>query len=154
MIHTKGITAIMKTNPVPKGYHTITPCLIAKGTPKVIDFMKRAFNAEEIEIHTGPDGSVMHAQYKIGDSIVMLGEARGEHQPLKSMLYLYVSDADKVFQQAVKGGGKVVAEMKDQFYGDRSGGIEDPVGNQWWIASRKEDLSPEDIKKRMATAKK
>ncbi len=138
----------MAVKPIPEGFHTVTPYIVVEGVPKLIDFLKQAFEAKEINRHAQPDGTIMHAEVKIGDSIVMMGEARGEHKPMPSMLYLYVKDADAVYKRAVQAGATSVMEPADQFYGDRSGGVKDLCGNQWWIATHKEDVSPEEMTKR------
>ena len=97
-----------------------------------------------------PDGTIMHAEVRIGDSLVMMGEPMGDGQPLFGSLYLYVHDVDAVYKRALQAGATSTSEPADQFYGDRSAGIKDPVGNQWWIATHKEDLPPEEIARRAA----
>jgi uncharacterized glyoxalase superfamily protein PhnB len=139
----------MAVKPIPEGYHTITPHLTVQGVAKLIDFLKKAFDAKEIMSHPGPDGRIMHAEVKIGDSIVMMGEAGGEWQPMPAALYIYVPDTDATYKRAIQAGATSVREPADQFYGDRSGGVKDPCGNQWWIGTHKEDVSPEEMKKRM-----
>ena len=100
-----------------------------------------------------PDGSVQHAQVKIGNSIVMLGEPSGPFKPMPSSNYVYVQDADAVFNKAVAAGAAVVLPIADQYYGDRMGGVRDPQGNLWWIATRKEELSLDELMKRAAGGK-
>jgi uncharacterized glyoxalase superfamily protein PhnB len=134
--------------PVPDGFRTVTPYLTVRGVDKLIDFVKGAFNAEEVFMMRGPDGHVSHAEFRIGDSIIMMGEARGEWQPSSTTLYLYVPDCDSVYNRALSAGGTSVQELTDQFYGDRSGGVKDPCGNMWWIATHKEDVSPEELQRR------
>ena len=134
--------------PVPDGFHTVTPYLVAKGVSKLIDFVKRAFDAQEIFVMRRPDGVVSHAEMKIGDSIIMMGEARGQWQPSASTIYLYVNDADALYRQALNAGGVSLQDMADQFYGDRSGGIKDPCGNMWWVATHVEDVAPEELERR------
>jgi uncharacterized glyoxalase superfamily protein PhnB len=137
------------TKPIPDGYQTITPHLIVSDGAKAIDFYKKAFGAQENGRFMTPDGkTVMHAQLKIGTSIIMLG---GEHPPAclspKSRggtsvsLYLYVENADATFERAVKAGCTVKMPMIDQFWGDRCGSVEDPFGHQWSVATHKEDLT-------------
>ena len=134
---------------IPNGYHTVTPYLTVRGAPKVIEFLKQAFGAEVSgEPIKRPDGSIMHAQVKIGDSLVMLAEEHEMAKASSSTLYLYVPDVDAVFQKAVKAGGKTVMEPMDMFYGDRSGGVTDPAGNHWHIGTHVEDVSPAELKKR------
>jgi len=140
----------MKVSPVPAGFHTVTPYLSLKGVAQVIEFMQQAFGATVDGCHKMPDGTIVNAEVSLGNSKVMLGEARGGHEPWPAMLYLYVDDADATYARAVKAGGKSVLEPTDHFYGDRSGGVEDSAGNQWWIATRKENLSPDEIKCRMS----
>jgi uncharacterized glyoxalase superfamily protein PhnB len=138
----------MKIKPIPDGYHTITPFLSVHGVAQVIEFLKKAFNAEEIEKYTRPDGSVVNAEIKIGNSMVMLSEKAKDQKVFPAMLYMYVENVDSVYLQAIQSGGKAIMEPMDQFYGDRSGGVEDAAGNQWWIATRKENISTEELSKR------
>lgn len=140
----------MKTNPIPKGYHTITPYLAVKGIPALISFLRDAFGAEEMVRHALPDGTILNAELKIGDSMLMLGEVQDQSKARTAMLHLYVVDVDSVYNHAVKAGGKSVLIPTDQFYGDRNAAIDDPCGNQWWIASRKVDLTAEEITIRMS----
>ncbi|HKU21920.1 MAG TPA: VOC family protein [Terriglobales bacterium] len=145
-----------KVKPIPDGYHSITPYLIIKGAAKAIDYYKKAFGATEIMRMAGPDGTVGHAELKIGDSIFMMGDEMpemGYRAPQGSApvgLMLYVDDVDRVFKQAIAAGGRVDKEVQDQFYGDRSGTFYDPFGHMWTVATHKEDVSPEEMKKRMA----
>ena len=145
-----------KVKPIPDGYHSITPYLIIKGAAKAIDYYKKAFGATEIMRMAGPDGTVGHAELKIGDSIFMMGDEMpemGYRAPQGSApvgLMLYVDDVDRVFKQAIAAGGRVDKEVQDQFYGDRSGTLYDPFGHMWTVATHKEDVSPEEMKKRMA----
>ena len=144
--------------PVPEGYHTATPYLIVKDAAKAIEFYKQAFGATELMRMSGPGGKIMHAEIRIGDSIIMMGDENpqmGSRSPQSTGgspvgLYLYVEDCDKVFNQAVSTGATSVNPLKDQFYGDRSGSIRDPFGHSWWIATHKEDLSMDEIRKRAA----
>lgn len=121
---------------VPEGHHTVCPYLIVSDATRILAFMKEAFGAGERSIHRDPDGRVVHAEVTIGDSVVMLGESNEEWGGYKAMVHLYVADADQVFQQAVAAGGTVIRAVETQDYGDRSGGVEDPAGTQWWIATR------------------
>ncbi len=142
----------MAVKPVPEGYHTVTPYLVVHGVVKLIDFLKQAFDATEIHRTTMPDGAVMHAEVQIGDSRVMMGEARGEQRPIPAMLYVYVPDVDAVYARAVGAGATAVALPADQFYGDRAGGVQDAVGNQWWIGTHKEDVAPAELARRAQAA--
>ena len=135
--------------PIPDGYHSVTAYLTVPGVARLMDFLKQAFGAVEIDRMQDPSGRVGHAQMKIGDTMVMIGEPQGPHQqPKPCNLYLYVENVDAVYQQAIQAGGKSISEPKDQFYGDRSGGVEDPSGNGWWIATHIEDVSQEEIARR------
>ena len=138
----------MAVNPKPEGYHSITPYLIVKDADKLIDFLVTAFGGKEIHRSMQPEGQIMHAEVQIGDSRVMMAEASDKYQAVQANLYLYVDDVDATYKRALEAGGTSLGEPRDQFYGDRSGGIQDPSGNHWWIATRKEDLSPDEIKKR------
>ena len=138
--------------PIPDGYHTVTPYLTVPGLAKTIDFLKQAFDAEVRGIMERPGGVIGHAEVKIGDSIIMMGEPdpKGPYAARACNLYVYVADVDAVYGRAIGAGGKSLGEPKDQFYGDRSGGVEDPSGNYWWIATHIEDVSGEEIERRMA----
>jgi len=140
----------MAVKPIPEGFHTVTPYLLVSGVPALIDFMKAAFDAEVMEFMAMSDGTVTHAQVRIGDSMIMMGDPRGRCGSQPVSLYLYVPDADVVFQQAMKAGGVSVMEPADQFYGDRNGGVKDPVGNTWWIATRIEDVPADELRQRAA----
>ena len=147
----------MTSQVIPDEFHTITPYFTVQGAARLIEFLQQAFEAVEVRRSTMPDGTIMNAELRIGDSMVMLGEAppaSSDVKPLTSMLYLYVADADSVYQRAVKAGGKSIREPADQIYGDRVGAIEDAWGNQWWIATRKEDVSDEELKRRMSQFRK
>ena len=113
----------MIVKPIPEGHHTVTSYLVVREAAQLIDFMKQAFGAEEIRRFTLPDGSIMHAEVRIGDSMVMLGEAGGEYAPMPAMLHLYVEDVDAVYQQALQAGAISLREPADQPDGDRRGGV-------------------------------
>jgi uncharacterized glyoxalase superfamily protein PhnB len=134
--------------PIPVGYHSVTPFLIVDGAEKLVQYMKAAFNAEIIHVMKEPTGKVMHATAKIGDSIIMLADSNEKMGAMPCMLYLYVEDVDKMYQQALRAGGQSLRQPTDEFYGDRSGGIKDAWGNQWWIATHVEDVSMDEIKRR------
>ena len=138
----------MPVKPIPEGYHSITPYLTIEGVGRLIEFTKAAFDAKETERIAGPDGRIAHAEVRIGNSVVMMGEARGDWKPMPSTIYLYTADADATYQRALKAGATSVAEPANQFYGDRHGGVRDPVGNIWWIATHIEDVSHDEIQKR------
>ena len=143
----------MAVNPIPNDHQSVVPYPIIKGVPALIEFLKATFDAEEVHRMKQDDGAVMHAQVKVGDTTMMMGEAGESYDPRPISLYVYVEDVDRTYQRALKAGAVSVAEPSDQFYGDRTGSVKDPVGNIWWIASRREDLSSEALQKRMAALK-
>jgi len=144
----------MPVKPIPEGFHTVTPYLLVSGVPKLIEFLKKAFAAEVTEYLAMPDGVVMHAEVKIGDSIIMMGDPRGTCTPTLTSLYLYVPDCDAVYKRAIQAGATSTMEPADQFYGDRNAGVKDPLGNTWWIATHKEDVPPDELRKRAAAHSK
>ncbi len=148
----------MSAKPIPDGYHTATPYLVVQNAASAIEFYKKAFGAEELMRLASPDGKIGHAEIKIGDSPIMLADEfpemgyRGPQalggSPVSIMLY--VEDVDARFNQAIAAGAKVKRPVKDEFYGDRAGNLEDPFGHVWTIATHKEDVSPEEIERRFA----
>ena len=137
----------MRVNPIPKGYHTVTPYLLTEDADQLIDFLKAAFGASTTECVCDKQGRTMHGEVKIGDSIIMVGGKKDA--PMSSaMLYLYVEDTDATYQQALVAGGISIMEPTDQFYGDRNAGIQDPCGNKWWIATHIEDVPQKELEKR------
>lgn len=141
----------MSVKAIPEGFHSVTPYLLVKDGAKLIEFVERAFGAEQIERLEDPDGTVRHAQVRIGDSFVMLGTPQGE--PMPSSLYLYVPDCDAVYARALEAGATSIMEPADQFYGDRGAGVTDPFGNLWWIGTHIEDVSHEELERRAAEAR-
>jgi PhnB protein len=151
-----------KVKPIPEGYHTITPYLVVKGAAKAIDFYKKAFGATELFRMDGPNNTVAHAELQIGDSRIMLADESpqmgysapqtGSQTPIGLMIY--VDDVDKVATQATAAGMETERAVEDQFYGDRSGNFVDPFGHRWTIATHKEDLSKEELDRRMAALAK
>ena len=147
----------MAVKPIPDGYHSVTPYLVISGAAAALEFYKKVFGATEIMRFDGPGGKLAHAEMKIGDSIIMLSDevggmgVRGPHSiggsPVGIMLY--VADSDQIFNRAVAAGATVKKPMEDQFYGDRSGSLVDPFGHLWTIATHKEDVSPEEMQRRM-----
>ena len=144
-----------KVQSVPKGYHTVTPNLVVAGAVQAIDFYKKAFGAEEIMRFPGPDGKIMHAELKIGDSIIMLVDEmpdQGTRGP-KAIggspvgFFIYRDDVDAAWKRALDAGASAIVPLADQFWGDRSGCIEDPFGHRWWLAQHIQDLTPEEIQK-------
>jgi PhnB protein len=142
---------------IPAGYTSVTPYLIIDGAGKAIDFYKRAFGATELMRMGMPDGRVGHAELKIGNAVVMMADEfpeRGQKSPstlggTSGSIMLYVPDVDSMFARAVRAGAKEVMPVTDQFYGDRSGFLEDPFGHQWTIATHTEDVSPQEMERRM-----
>jgi uncharacterized glyoxalase superfamily protein PhnB len=151
----------MPTKRVPDGYHRVSPHLTVRDAAAMIDFYKKAFGAVEKRRAPGPDGkSIMHAEIRIGDSVVFLNDEfpeMGAFSPLAGKgtpvtLHLSVEDADQQFQQALSAGAEVVMPLADQFWGDRYGIVKDPSGHHWSIAHHVEDLTPEQMRERMAKA--
>ena len=139
----------MAVKSIPDGFHTVTPYITVRNADKVIAFLKAAFNAEmDHDPIKRPDGSVMHTQVRIGDSRVMIADEMEGMKATPSTLYLYVPDVDMVYQRAVKAGGETIMEPTDMFYGDRSGGVKDPSGNSWFVATHIEDVAPGEMAKR------
>jgi PhnB protein len=139
---------------VPEGFHTVTPQLTLDNAATAIDWYKKALGAEEVGVHKGPDGKVMHAELRIGNSILMMNDAMmGAKGPQlqggsPASLWLYVEDCDSLFNRAVSAGGQVKMPMADQFWGDRCGAFVDPSGYTWTIATRKEDLTSDELAQR------
>jgi len=156
--HTRGETSTMPESqtvqtteplkPIPDGYRSVTPWIISSDTARLLEFVKEAFGAEELAKVTGEDGTIGHAEFRIGDSIVMAFDAREDWPDTPGFIRLYVEDGDAVFRRALKAGASSVTEMTHLFWGDRVGRVRDPLGNLWWIQTRIEDISPEDLAKR------
>lgn len=142
----------MAVKPIPDGFHSITPYLTVDDAEALINFIERAFDGKVTYRMNGEDGTVRHAEMKIGDSMIMVGQARDEWKSRTGMFVVYVPDCDVVYKKAVEAGGRVVRELATQPYGDRSGGVEDSQGNQWWISTHVEDVSPEEMERRMKAA--
>jgi PhnB protein len=139
----------MAVKAIPDGYTAVTPYLIVKDVDKLLQFMKAAFNAQVKEEHRMPDGTVAHADVMIGGAHVMMGQAGGRWPEKLGSIMLYVPDADATYEAALQAGATSVHEMTTQFYGDRSGGVQDPSGVTWWISTHVEDVSPEELQRRM-----
>ncbi|HEY6913025.1 MAG TPA: VOC family protein [Myxococcales bacterium] len=144
----------MAVKPVPDGYSTYTPYYVVEGAAEFIEFLKKAFGAEELFRMPVPGGRIGHAEVRIGNSMVMLGDAGGEHPARQFNAMIYVNDADGVFKTAVAAGAKIERPLENQFYGDRMGGVVDRWGNHWMIGTHVEDVSPEEMKRRMAAMQK
>jgi len=150
----------MAVNPIPEGYHSVTPYLIVRGAAKALEFYKKAFGAEEIMRMESPGGKIAHAEIQIGNSRIMLAD---EHPEMDAKapesfggspisLLIYCKDVDGQVKTAVEAGARIVRAVKDQFYGDRMGTIKDPFGHSWTIGTHIEDLTPEQMKERAAKA--
>jgi PhnB protein len=141
---------------VPEGFHTVTPQLTLDNAAQAIDWYKKALGADEVTRAPGPDGKIMHAELRVGDSRIMLNDpVMGGKGPKDlggspASLWLYVDDCDALFNRAINAGAQVRMPMGDQFWGDRCGAVIDPHGYQWTIATHKEDLTREEIEKRQA----
>lgn len=155
MKEAKKLKIARGVEPIPKGFHTITPCLMVRGADRAIEFYKKAFGAEVLDRMTGPDGkSVLHSQLRIGDSFFFLGDempgtggGAGEKGGTCSSLHLYVEDVDAAFNRAIAAGAQVRMPVADMFWGDRYGKVVDPFGIEWGIGTRKEELSPDEIRR-------
>jgi PhnB protein len=144
--------------PVPEGHHTVTPQLAMDNAAKAIDWYKKALGAEEVARAVGPDGKIMHAEIRIGDSLIMLNDEMGGGKSPRAFggspasLWVYVEDCDALFNRAVAAGAHVppgpMGALADQFWGDRTGSFIDPQGYHWTIATRKEDLTPQEMQER------
>ncbi|HEX8740984.1 MAG TPA: VOC family protein [Casimicrobiaceae bacterium] len=146
----------MMVQPIPAGYHTVTPYLMVRGAARAIDFYRNAFGASEVMRFDEPNGRVAHAEIRIGDSHVMLADESDAYRSPQTLggagasLMLYVEDVDRTFARAVAAGATVQRPVADQFYGDRTGTIVDPFGHVWSIGTHKEDVSMEEMHRRMA----
>jgi len=148
--------------PVPEGYHTVTPYLLQHDAKRALEFYKKAFGAETKVSMPSPDGRIMHAEIKIGNSMVFMADEFPEWSPetkspksagcVTSTIFLYVPDVDAAFKRAVDAGAKVIMPAEDMFWGDRFGKVSDPFGHHWGIATHKEDLTPEEIGRRAAAS--
>jgi PhnB protein len=143
-----------KVSPIPQGYHTATPYLVVKDAQRALEYYKEAFGATGLKSMTAPDGRIMHAEFKIGDSMMMLSEEMGPCRSPLSLggspvsIFLYVEDVDSVYKQAVSAGAKADLPPQDMFWGDRFGRLTDPFGHDWALATHVEDVAPEEMKER------
>jgi PhnB protein len=148
--------------PIPDGYHSVTPYLYVRGAIAAIDYYKKVFGATELMRMPGPEGRIMHAEIKIGDSIVMLADENPPHGIMSPLtiggysagMLVYVENVDAVIQKAVESGAKPLRPLQNQFYGDRTGSVLDPFGHMWTIATHVEDVTQEELHKRMAAMSK
>jgi PhnB protein len=140
---------LTKADPIPKGFHTVTPYIVADDARAVVRFARQAFGAEhDHEPTMRPDGKIMHATLRIGSSRVMVANSSARAKATPVILYVYVPNVDAVFKMAEKAGGETIMQPADMFYGDRTGGVKDPAGNQWYIGTHIEDVSAEDLQLR------
>jgi uncharacterized glyoxalase superfamily protein PhnB len=131
----------------PEGFHTVNPYLAVRDAAQLLDFLVKAFGAEDVgERFRGPDGSIMHAAIRIGDSMIEVSDAPAE--PTSAALHMYVDDTDAYYRRAVEAGAESLREPMTTFYGERSAGVRDPSGNSWWIGCHVEDVSPEEMARR------
>lgn len=144
-----------KVQPIPTGFHTLTPHLIVRNAAEALEFYKKALGAEVLHVANMPDGKIMHASLRIGDSMLMLNDEMPEHGALSPLahngtgvtIHIYTEDADAAFNRAVSAGAQVRMPLMDQFWGDRYGIVTDPYGHQWSIATHVKDVSPEEMQK-------
>lgn len=139
----------MAVKPIPDGYTAVTPYLIVRDVDGLLDFMKAAFNATIVDVHRDGAGRVMHADVTIGDAHIMMGQTNDRFPEKLGSIHLYVPDADATYKAAMSAGAKSIYEPTTHFYGDRSGGVEDPGGVTWWISTHVEDVSAEEMHRRM-----
>lgn len=133
-------------SPIPQGFHSVTPYLIVSDASKVIDFIKQAFEAKEID-RFETDNSIMHAILQIGDSKIMISDSNENMKPMPCFLYVYVNNVDETYRKAIEGGGTSMRKPTDEFYGDRGASILDLEGNNWYIATHVKDVSRDELKR-------
>lgn len=138
--------------PIPEGYQTVTPYLTVSGVDKLFAFLEQAFDAQLVSKTNRPDGSIAHAEIKIGSSMIMAAEAQENWPAMPMSIYLYIPDVDTTYDRAVNAGAESLMKPANQFYGDRTAGIKDPLGNYWWLGTHIEDMSPEELQKRADAA--
>ena len=143
-----------KVAPIPAGQPRLSPYLVTKDAARVIEFMKSVLGGKDRYCLAEPGGKVMHAEVKIADSVVMISDASEQHPATPAMLHLYVEDVDATYAKALAAGATSIRPPSDQFYGDRSGGVKDVGGNQWWLSTHVEDVSVEEIGRRAAAMEK
>ena len=139
---------------IPNGFHSVTPYLTVADAAALMAFLKKAFAAEEILVMRRPDGSIGHAQVRVGDSMIEMAQAAEQWKPMPAALHLYVVDTDSTYKHAIAAGGGSIYEPADMFYGERSAGVVDPAGNHWYIATHTEELTPDELRRRAATQQK
>jgi PhnB protein len=140
---------------IPPGYHSVTPSLVVAGAAKAIEFYQKALGAQELMRFPGPDGKLMHAEIKVGDSVIMLSDEmpeQGGRSPISFggtpvSFFIYQDNVDAGWKRALDAGAKVIMPLQDMFWGDRTGCVEDPFGHHWWLAQHTQDLTPEEIQR-------
>ncbi len=137
---------------IPEGFQAVTPYFVVPDGAAFLSFLRRVFDAEERSVFKGPDGSIMHAEMRLDGSMIEFGQGNAEWPPMRLNLHVYVRDTDATHQRALEAGARSVREPRDEFYGDRAAGIEDPAGNIWWIATHRENLTDAEIARRAAAA--
>jgi uncharacterized glyoxalase superfamily protein PhnB len=140
----------MAVKPIPEGYHTVVPYIVAADAEALLEFLKTGLKATELEVMRYPDGRIWHGDVVIGDSHVMLSQATERHPAMPATLYLYVADTDAAYRAALAAGATSVMEPATQFYGDRNAGVKDSNGNMWYFGTHVEDVPPEEIRRRQA----
>ena len=138
----------MPAKPIPDGFHAVTPYLFAEAASQLIEFISAAFDGEVIFRQTRPDGAIMHATMRMGDSMLMLADATAQFGPMPTSIYLYVPDCDAVYDSALNSGGVSVFPIMTLPSGERYGGVKDPCGNIWWVATHVEDVPPDEQERR------
>jgi PhnB protein len=138
----------MPVKAIPDGYHTVTPYLTVSDLPRLVKFVEEAFAGKASEMIPDANGVVRHAEVKIGDSMIMIGQENEKWKARPAALYLYVEDTHATYRRAIDAGGTSIMEPATQFYGDVNAGVEDPLGNWWWIATHVEDVPPEEMERR------
>jgi PhnB protein len=144
----------MAVKAIPEGYNNVIPFFVCTNTQSVIDFAEKTFGAKVDDISKGEDGTIYHATLHIRDSAIMMSEGSEKWPAMPAMVYIYVENVDETYKKGLAAGGESLREPTDEFYGDRSCGLKDSSGNQWWIASHVEDVSREEMEKRQKEMKK
>jgi len=143
----------MSVSPIPEGYNVVSPYLIVDDVHQQLEFLKEGLGAEILEEIVLPDGSSMHGEARVGDSVIMMGKSQEGFSAFTSMIHIYTEDCDAAWQRAIEAGAKPSMPPQDQFYGNREGGVIGPCGNHWWFGTRKEVMSKEEMAKRAAVAR-
>ncbi len=137
----------MAVNPIPDNFPRVIPYLIVNNVSQQLDFLTKVFNAKITELMELEDGTINHAECRIGDSVIMMGKASEDYPPMPAMIYVYMEDTDDVYNKALSHGAISLVEPADQFYGDRNAGVKDPFGNSWWIATHVKDVTKEEMER-------